>query len=207
MLINGQKARKLMDRIILEAGNSLYPVSVSVSSRMEITGINNLSEIRSRWRECTQRLTEKYPSPYTNAYLSASSQNLSDEKAFIASLYNDSFFNVYFRNIFSPLPAGEGVLIKWKNFPEKDMETSCLYVIENAGSNKILTLGQVMEIISGSRGEYRMEYKIGDKKEIHAIKGEITSLYNDKKYIKQISVKTDKIITAFPMVEIQVTED
>ena len=189
VLLNGEKASKLMDRIIYEMGNTLYPVSLKVSPLLAVLDVLNFDEIRLRRQKQIEDITKKYPSNNTvQQYIRMAAKNFTDKNAFIRSLYRDSFFNLYFRDIYTTTPEDEAKAILWVNFPKREMNRTYLYQVKPIDDSQIITAGKVMKIIPELDWSYDMTYTIGKCGEIHSINGKVTGSYNRKDYIKQLTV-------------------
>jgi hypothetical protein len=195
VLLNGKEASKLMDKVVCEMGDTLYPLILKVSPLLEILDVFNFEEIKLRRQNKAEEITEKYSEPVIEQYISRSDKKFVDKRAFIQALYQDSFFNLYFRDIYAKMSDDEAGAILWVNFPKRELNRTYLYQI-NADNLQIKTMGEVMKITPESAGEYAMTYTVGEYGEIHTINGEITSLYGTKDYIKQISVNQSKLKTS-----------
>ena len=195
ILIDDRPVKKLMDKIICEIGDSIYPVSLAVTPWMQIRDVVNYEEIRQRWTDCTKELLRKYPSYPMRRYVKMSERNISDKEKLISSLYKDTFFNVYFRDIYTPTEENEAMSILWENFPKREMNQTYQYQVSPMQVGRISTSGEVMQIVPGQEGNYSMDYTLGEEVEILDITGNIESKYQDKLYAKQISVKSQNIKT------------
>lgn len=193
VLLNGKPVSKLMDRIMYEIGNSLYPLVIKASNRSEIIDILNFDEIKVRWTRCGNYFIKKYPSYQLDHYISMSEKNLISKEDFIISLYQDTFTNIYFRNIYTPPGKNEAGLIKWQNFPEKEMNQSYLYQMEIIDKDEILLSGEIMQIVPEHNGTFNMEYKTGKYGEILHTTGKVESNYKGKLYFKEITLDAETI--------------
>lgn len=193
VLLNGSSPRKPIDKAIKEIGDALYPVVLEVSTQLEIQNIINFPGIKKRWEDATQRIQEYYNLPSLETYVQRAQKNLTDIKSLTAALYKDSFFNIYFRNIFLPLSEEERQLIRWYNFPEREMNLSYLYRPVPSKGYDICLSGEIMKIIPEHAGTYEMNYILGNKNEIRNISGYIEAMYKDKKYTKTITVNPEYI--------------
>lgn len=191
MQIDGKPVGKLMDKIMLEIGNSIYPLALSVSPQMKIEDVMNYAEVKQRWTECTKEQLENHPSAEMERYVDRSRRNMSDINSFIDSLRADTFFNVYFRNIYVPTPRGEANLIQWSNFPRREMNQTYLYRVGLAEENRIDVSGQIMQIVPEQNGSYTMSYEVGAMGEIIDITGSVESRYQGRLYQKCISIKVE----------------
>lgn len=193
VLLNDKPADKLMDRIMHEAGCSLYPLSLIVSARLAILDVANYEEVKARWENVAAAILKKYPSPQIERYVRLSQKNMATRQAFVRTLYKDTFFNVYFRDIYTLTEKDEGRLIRWQNFPERETDQSYLYEVKRVGDKEVRLAGEIMKIIPGHNGTYDTTYTSGDKGEIHQIDGKIETSWQNRNYVKQLSVKADFI--------------
>lgn len=191
--IDEKPVRKLMDRIIMEIGESIYPLSIIVSPNLEILDILNFKEIKERWHDCTKNLLEKYPSRQLERYVNMSKKNVSDIPSCINSLYKDTFFNVYFRDIYTPTEEDEALPILWNNFPRREMNQTYLCQVNPMKEHNICITGDIMQIVPSYEGYCTMDYELGKKGEIQDISGKIRCKYKTETYIKQISVKEENL--------------
>lgn len=194
-LLNGKPIEKLMDRVMYDVGNSCYPIRLRVSPRLWITEVINYNEIKYRRQTCMQDWLEKAPSPELERYARFSEKNMANGKTFISSLYRDSFYNLYFRDIFTPTEGDEVRMIRWYNFPEREMDQSYLYTLKPESANNIRMDGEIMKIVSEQNGTLEVVYETGDKGEIRQIAGKIASESGSHVYIKQFSLKSESIQT------------
>jgi hypothetical protein len=190
-LLNGKPPEKLMDRIMHEAGSAYYPLSLLVSPRLGIRDVVNFAEVKRRWQECARKLQESTPSPELERYFRFSEKNLADSRTFTAMLYRNAFYNLYFRDIFTPTPKGEVHLIRWENFPEREMNQSYLYQVKPVGENKIHLSGEIMKIVPEHRGIYDSTYETGPLGEIQRISGKIETEWEENRYTKQFSLEAE----------------
>lgn len=200
VLIDNKSISKLMDKIILEIGNAIYPISLLVNQQMRIIDVVNYEDIKQKWINNAKEKLDRYPSSEIKRYLSASYKNIKNKNTFINCLYKDSFLNLYFRNIFEPTIKNEVHSIVWHNFPKKQMNQTYLYEIAPMKENQIKILGEIMQIVPEQNGTYAADYRIGNEGQIISISGSIESKHQDKLYKKQVSIQsTDtKISTSVP---------
>jgi hypothetical protein len=195
VLINGKEATKLMDKIICEIGNALYPLRLKVSPLLCILNVMNFHEIIHRRKKCIEKLTDKYPAYQIERHIMESGKNFSGEQKFIHALYQNVFFNLYFRDIYTPAQTDEAFPILWANFPKRGMNRTYLYQIKAIDESQINTVGEIMKVLPEQQGHYDMMYEIGKYGEIHAVKGKITGTDNTKEYIKQVCVESFNLKT------------
>ena len=190
-LLDGKPAEKLMDRIMHEAGCSYYPLFLSVSPRLWILDVPNFKEVKLLRQECAGNLRKKMPSPELERYFRFSEKNMENSKTFIASLYRNSFYKLYFRDIFTPAAKDEVRLIHWPNFPSRDTDRSCWYRVNPVEANKIRLSGQIMKIAPEHNGTFEAVYETGPDGEIRRINGKIETRVENKSYIKRLSLDAE----------------
>ena len=191
VLLNGKPAVKLMDRIMSEVGNSLYPIHLRVSPRLWILDILNFNEIKQRRQQCADDWKAEADSPELERYFRFSEKNSANGKTLIASLYRDTFFNLYFRDIFTPTGNDEARLIRWQNFPERETDQSYLYQVKPEDADRIRLSGEIMKIVPEHNGTFDTVYETGDQGEIRRIKGRIESESEGTRYMKQWTLETE----------------
>ena len=196
VLLNEKPAEKLMDRVMCEMGNSLYPIHLRVSPHLWILDVLNFNEIKQRRQQCADAWRAKASSDELERYFWFSEKNTADSKTLIASLYRDTFFNLYFRDIFTPTENDETKLIRWQNFPVREMDQSYLYQIKPEGVNRFRLSGEIMKIKPEHSGTFDTVYETGDRGEIRRIKGRIESEWEGNRYQKQWTLETETIQTA-----------
>jgi hypothetical protein len=201
VFLNGKPVRKRMDKIIYEIGKSLYPLYLVVSPFLRIMDVSNFEEVKIRRQNCADKLLNENPSDDLVRYIRLSGKNLSDNKSFINSLYQDVFFNLYFRNIFTQTADNEVRLMQWQNFPKSGMNNSYLYTVKSMEDKKVHLAGEVMKVDPDSNGAFSMEYKLGNEGEIRSIDGEIETSWERKNYIKRLSVKAETVKAGRPFLE------
>jgi hypothetical protein len=190
-LLNSKPAEKLMDRIMCEAGASLYPVHLRVSPKLWIQEVMNFDEVKQRRQTCIRNWLEKTPSSELERYARFSEKNMANRKSFISSLYNDVFYNLYFRDIYTPTVNDEVRLIRWSNFPERETEQSYLYSIKQDGASFIRLSGELMKIVPEHNGKMETMYEMGDEGEIRRITGKIEFEVEEHVYMKQFVLETE----------------
>jgi len=184
-----------MDRMMLEAGNSYYPLHLLVSPRLGILDVVNFSQVKERWQVCARSLQERMPSPETARYFRFSAENMANSKTFIASLYRNAFYKIYFRNIFTPTKKDEVRLMLWDNFPEREMNQSYLYEVKPIGEDRVHLWGDIMQIAPEQNGAYDSTYETGSLGEIRSIAGEVSTKWKGSRYTKRLQLTADTLKT------------
>jgi hypothetical protein len=188
--LNGKPPEKLMDKIMCETGNSYYPLHLRVSPKLRITEVINFNEIRQRWQTCMKDLLEKNPSSDVERYFRFSGKNMAGSNVFIPSLYRDTFYNLYFRDIFTVTAEDEVRPICWYNFPKRETNQTYLYRVKADGINTVRLSGEIMKIIPENNGEYETTYETGDRGEIRKIGGKMDTTEGGSRYIKLFALET-----------------
>ena len=187
--INNREPEKLMDRIMFETGSSLYPVRFKVSKQMEISQIINYAEITGRWKETAGKCSDEYPGDVMNRYMEYSAASLSNPRTFLRSLYNDSFINLYFRNLYIlPQSEDERERIELNNFPLREMKSTYYCTIKAPEANMRKLEGTLMAIISDQKGTASIDYTYGKQGEPENITGIFTAGNDSRQFQKKITV-------------------
>jgi hypothetical protein len=142
VLINGQIPQQIMDRIMLQMGESLYPVQLSVSNDGELMSVENFEIVSQRWNmEAHAQLLKHNNSPTLLRYINNSRKNIESEEALRQSLMRDSFIKLFFCGLFSSKRDYDFV---FENFPEKEQRQAfvcnkktandCDIILTNANS-------------------------------------------------------------------------
>jgi hypothetical protein len=207
VFLDTKPVRKKTDMIIHEVGNSLYPLYLDVSPFLRIMNVSNFEEVKIRRQNRINSLLSENPSDDLEQYIRLSGKNLSDRKSFINSLYQDVFFNLYFRNIFTPTNDDEVRLMQWRNFPQPGMNQSYLYTVKSMEDKKVHLTGEVMRVNPDGNGTFDIEYKLGNEGEIRRIDGEIETFWERKSYIKRLSLKAETVKTGKPFLESVIVDD
>ena len=187
--INGEKVEKLMDRIVLEIGSSLYPVRFEVSAQMQILRIINYDEIVDRWRVTTEKCRNEHPGDVIERYIRHSSEGISDERALLLSLYKDSFINLYFRNLYMLPEEDERERVEWQNFPLREMKSTYYCTIEKPEENRRRLNGPLMVILPGQKGSADIDFIYGPCGELEDITGEFSATKDGNRYIKRVHIR------------------
>jgi len=196
VLLNGKPAEKLMDRVMCEMGNCLYPLHLRVSPRLWVSDVLNFNEIKQRRQQCADDWKAKASSDELERYFWFSKKNTADSKTLIASLYRDTFFNLYFRDIFTPTEDDDVRTICWQNFPVRETDQSYFYRINPEGVNRFRLSGEIMQIKPEHNGTFDTVYETGDGGEIRRIKGRIESDREGTRYRKQWTLETETVQVA-----------
>ncbi|MCL1932781.1 MAG: hypothetical protein FWF53_03065 [Candidatus Azobacteroides sp.] len=117
--LNNEKPQKVVDNLMTQLGNCLYPIELHVSATGELLSIPNFGQIRGRWLETARELLKRNRTQEFKNYLEAAKTNLFDERRFLKSLAKDTFIQMYFKDY----PANKAEL-EFVNFPYQNKKTS-----------------------------------------------------------------------------------
>ncbi|MDR2145966.1 MAG: hypothetical protein LBE91_05870 [Tannerella sp.] len=98
MQIDGESPGDISEIIMMELGDSLYPLVLNVEEDGEILSIENFDEVRTRRSNKEKELNSKYQSFEFEQYLKAAKDNMKDEKTLRMGLGRDAFIQFYFRD-------------------------------------------------------------------------------------------------------------
>ncbi|GHT65511.1 hypothetical protein AGMMS50239_25430 [Bacteroidia bacterium] len=129
ILINGKEPEEIMDRLMMELGNVLYPMILQTSPSGEILRVQSFDEIQTRWLTKARELLKANKTYPFGKYMQISTRNLKDEALFIKALLKNSFYKCYF------LPAHvESFLFEVCHFPQRSANTLFLFEANNSDS-------------------------------------------------------------------------
>ncbi|KUJ63467.1 hypothetical protein AR687_01900 [Flavobacteriaceae bacterium CRH] len=103
--INDTKASTMAEEIAEQASNALYPLLVVVDETGEWQYINNFSQIKERWQETKEKITNYYKGEQVEKYFSIYDRNLEDSDTLYVSLKKDWFLNAFFNGIHLEYPS------------------------------------------------------------------------------------------------------
>jgi hypothetical protein len=155
----------------------------------------NFSDIVEKWGKNALELQQRMPSPELERYLRFAENNLADSRKFIASLYRNAFYKLYFRDIFTPTAKDEVRLIRWDNFPQREMNQSYLYQVASTNENETCLSGEIMKIVPEHNGTYESTYTTGTSGEIIRISGRIATELEGIRFIKHIQLASETVST------------
>jgi hypothetical protein len=187
--INNREPEKLMDRIVYEIGSSLYPMRLNISQQMEIVQISNYGEVVDRWKETAEKCRNEHPGEVIDRYIDYSSANISTPLSLKRSLYGDSFFNLYFRNLYLlPEDEEERECVELPNFPEKGMKSAYYCKIQAPSATVRRLDGTLMAILPSQEGVADIDYTLGVHGAPETIAGSFTAVNRSGQYQKKIAV-------------------
>jgi hypothetical protein len=117
--LNGVAPQQVMDNLMLELGNALYPIELNTDLKGEIRSIGNFSEIRERWIKKSRDLYKRNKTQAFRNYLEMSQNNLTHESRFKEVLLRDSFIQLFFLNY-----GNNTLRFDFVNFPVRSRKLS-----------------------------------------------------------------------------------
>lgn len=167
ILLDGKSPDELMDRLMIELGNTIYPLSLVVNQEGGILQVENFPYVKEQWKRKTETiLKEQYTQPLER-YMQIASRNLKQETALRKSLNKNTFIRLFF------LPFNtEMFTFEFENFPSRGdlvifrCEPEQSQIIENTRHYKVSILFPVTY-----QGEGYIRYihsEVGDLLEIEA---------------------------------------
>jgi len=186
-LLNGEAPVEIMDTLMIEFGNAIYPVTLSVNANGEILDVRNFPDITKRRKEKADELLEKYPTHHFRRYLEISSRNLKDEETFLQAMQKNTF--VYF--FFVPFNTTD-LMVNFNDFPEKN-GISTFFCEKKETQSDLHEYVARMVYPSESNGEGSIVYRyspLGDLLELNAVFEIMDAEYN--RSIKKIKIKSNQ---------------
>lgn len=116
-LINGKYPEKVMDSLMMELGDSLYPLSFNMGENYN-SQIIDFEQIAARWEEKSKKILEEYPTVEFMNYVELARTNLTKE-GLMKTLFRDTFYQLYFADIDS-----DGLNVDCCNFPRCGNKTT-----------------------------------------------------------------------------------
>ena len=185
-LVDDKMPEQVMDNLMLDLGNVLYPIEMKVDFAGRICKIVNFYEIKERWYRHSEELLNKNYTIQFQKYLEFSKYNFKNESCFIIAILRDTLLETLL------LPFGsEYIETNCVNFPflsrkitnmgVRDMENNCKYQLFPAFKEEYL------EAVKGN-----LEYKKNGEGIIEYVK----ILYNfmdknSQSYRKYIEIRLE----------------
>ncbi|GHV29672.1 hypothetical protein FACS1894177_00930 [Bacteroidia bacterium] len=116
--LNGEKPQKVVDNLMAQLGNCLYPIELYVNANGELLSVPNFEQIKEIWFKTATELLKQNKTQAFRNYLEAAKENLSDEKSFLKSLNKDSFIHLFFKDY-----ASNSVELSFANFPYQNRKS------------------------------------------------------------------------------------
>lgn len=183
--INGQYPEKVMDYLMMELGDSLYPLSFHVveNNRFQIV---DFEQIVARWEEKSRKMLEERPTVEFMNYVELARTNLTKD-GLIKTLSRDTFYQLYFADIDS-----DGLKIDCYNFPRCGNKTTYCAAgkKKNAGAEEYkhfdLDLAFNYPAVNGSGF---LTYTLFPQGDIKSVEGEFRLLNSDSEsFIKNVRI-------------------
>lgn len=187
--INGKKVEKLMDRIVYEIGSSLYPIRLKVSAQLGVSQILNYDEVVERWKAVTEKCRQEHPGEVLERYIRYSRDSISTPRSLLLSLFNDSFINLYFRNLYI-VPEDKNIRerVEILNFPLQEIKSCYFCTIEAPEAETRKLEGALMVIVPGQEGHAEIDFKYHPKGVPDTVAGVFSAIHNGKEYRKTIKI-------------------
>ena len=93
--VNDKELTNTMDVIAQECMEIVYPLILNIGFAGKIIGVDNLEEIRTRWKVRKEKLKIKYTGETVNSYLKKITSALSSDEVFIEKMKKDVIFKIF----------------------------------------------------------------------------------------------------------------
>ncbi|KGN69794.1 hypothetical protein HQ40_03840 [Porphyromonas gulae] len=123
-------ASSVVNTLMIDLGESLYPIELNVHPDGKIRKIVNFEEIRKRRMDKAAELLNHFPTMNFRKYIEMAQENLIDEKALQKALLRDSFIQ-----LFLSCASGYPFCYTCDNFPQKGLKSSYYCNIEKKETN------------------------------------------------------------------------
>jgi len=190
VLINQETPSEVMDLLMIEAGNLLYPLSLAVSLKGDILHVENFEEVQASWLTKAQQLAGEHPTHHFRRYLEIASRNMKTEDKLREALLRNSFVSL----VVKPLDTA-GFMFSFNDFPSKGMIAT--YHCSESRTNK--TNGIVMEYTAilvapmDYEGDGYIRYTFSEYNDIEEVDARFDLMDTEgQKSVKYISIRTDK---------------
>lgn len=114
ILLDNEPPKEVMDKLMIDLGNAIYPLSLVVGPESGILEVKNFVFVKEQWKQKTEViLKDQYTQPLER-YIRIVSRNLKQEAALRKSLAKNTFVRLFF------LPFQTDVFtFEFENFPER----------------------------------------------------------------------------------------
>ncbi|NDV64655.1 hypothetical protein [Bacteroides sp. 224] len=189
VLLNNKYPKEIMDILMIEIGNSIYPIELETSSKGELLKIKNFEQIKRRWLQKTQEMQKQYETHPFKRYVEIASRNIQNENKFHEALGRNSFIKL----LIKPLDLNS-FLFSFDNFPQKGMKILYECTMRNNKSNGIVTEYSPNLIFPlDFKSDGYIKYTFSELNDIEKIEARFDLESPDgQKYAKLISINTDK---------------
>lgn len=117
----GQVSSSIAHRLIIELGESLYPIELEISPDKVIRRVINFEEIKERRTSKAEELLSCFSTGLFRKYIEMSQHSLKDEEALRKALLRDTFIQLFFS-----CASENSFYYTCDNFPRKGKK-SCYY--------------------------------------------------------------------------------
>jgi len=132
---NGEASEDVMDKLLTELGDALYPCYLQVNPYGEILQVKYFDEIKERWKKKAAELSKAHHTAPFEKYLQIARKNLKKEEIFRETLLKKTFNRCYF------LPENaDRFLLEVHHFPQRSDNT--LFSFKLKSSNIADTMSQ-----------------------------------------------------------------
>ena len=185
--LDNQPPKKVMDKLMLELGNIIYPVALNVSKDASILSVSNFDEIKQRWKNKSQELYKANKTQAFQNYLKMSAKNFTNETKFRQSLYRDTFIQMFF------LDYGNQVLeFDFVNFPIQSRKTS-LYAIRIPNSSYHYSLHPAFKENNVKGLEGILNFRLTETGELWGMSANLSLENNEEEsYVKNVLIWANK---------------
>jgi len=186
--LNNSKPQKIMDDLMIQLGNCLYPIELTASAAGELLSVPNLWQIRERWLKTANGLLKRHRTQAFKNYLEAAQKNLSNEKLFLSALNKDSFIHLFFKNY-----ASNSVELEFVNFPYQNRKTNFYVIKKPTVSGTYVLVPSFREDKVNESGGKLVWWKNKDSGESFKIKADIyLDTSESQLYQKKILIEADE---------------
>lgn len=185
-LIDNKIPEQVMDNLMLDLGNVLYPIEMKVDFTGKICEVINFHEIKERWYRHSEELLNKNYTIEFQKYLEFSKYNFKNESCFIVAILRDTLLEALL------LPLGsEYIETNCVNFPFFSKKITYVGVrnVENGCAYQLLPAFKE-ESLEAVKGD--LEYKKNKDGVIEYMKILYNSMdKNSQSYKKYIEIRLE----------------
>lgn len=180
----------LANRLLIELGESLYPIELNITLDGKIDSITNFEEVKERRTKKAKELLSTFPTIPFRRYIEMSQGYLEEEEVFRGVLVRDSFIQLFFS-----CASESPFCYTCDNFPRKGEKNSfyceidkkdigtCLYIAQPAfpTPSHVVMGGSVVSDISAKRElvGIKAEFKLQEDMDVYKREIEISMLDGD----------------------------
>lgn len=181
-LINGQYPEKVMDYLMMELGNSLYPVSFIVTENGNCKVVD-FEQTLARWEQCSSKLLKEHSTIEFKNYVEFSRTNLTEE-GLIQIFLRNTFCHLFFADINS-----DRVNIECCNFPRLGHKTMYCSLNNRKFIHKEDKIHYDFDLAfdyPNVNGNGFLDYTLFPQGDIQSIKGEFNYVDEDDRCHKKL---------------------